>query len=149
MDVKPTPLAALLAAVLATATLGASAGEVYKWVDPAGRTHYSDMPRPGWERVDLRGSNAVANATAPAAAESADGGESGEATEAGTDTAAREQLRAEECQRAKDQLASYQRAPNIVERDALGNEKEYSSEERLQLLERTQKRVDEYCGTAQ
>lgn len=32
---------------------GAAAGQVYKWVDENGVTHYSDQPMPGAEQIDL------------------------------------------------------------------------------------------------
>ncbi|MFA5941223.1 MAG: DUF4124 domain-containing protein [Sinimarinibacterium sp.] len=141
MDVKSTFLALLCAATV----YGVHAGQVYKWVDPSGRVHFSDTPQQGWKLVDLNESPATS--TTADAETDADAGavaEGGDTDGAQTDT--REQLRAEECKRAKTQLASYKGAAKIVERDALGKEKDYSSEERLQLLEQTQKRVTEMCG---
>lgn len=131
MDVKSTFFALLCATA---AVFGVHAGQVYKWVDPNGRVHFSDTPQPGWKAVDLNESPAT---SAAAESDAADGGD-----QANT----REQLRAEECQRAKTQLATYKSATKIVERDALGKEKEYSNDERLQLLEQTQKRVNDFCG---
>lgn len=34
----------ILAVILATATAGALAGELYRWVDPSGKVHYGDVP---------------------------------------------------------------------------------------------------------
>lgn len=129
MDVKST-FFALLCGVAAYA---AQAGQVYKWVDPSGRVHFSDTPQQGWTPVDLSGAQAAADEATAENAGAADDG-------------SRAKLRAEECKRAKEQLESYQKAPKILERNALGKEKEYSSEERLQLIEQQQKRVRDYCG---
>lgn len=141
MDVKST----LMAVLCGAAALAAQAGEVYKWVDPAGRIHFSDLPQPGWQRVDLRTSGSSAPGSASVATSAADEAEPANG-DAAASVAAREKLRAEECARAKDKLESYRRAAKIVERDGLGNEKEYSTEERLKLLELTQKNVTELCG---
>lgn len=157
MDVKST----FIALLCGIAALAAQAGQVYKWVDPNGRVHFSDTPQQGWQPVDLSGASTSdaapgapaateedagdAEEEAPASAETAESTETAEGTEA--DASTRTKLRAEECTRAKEQLDSYKRAPKIVERDALGKEKEYSSEERLQLIEQQQKRVSDYCGT--
>lgn len=130
MDVKSTFFALLCAAAVS----GVHAGQVYKWVDPSGRVHFSDTPQPGWRAVDLNESPATSTAAESDAADSGD------------QVGPRDQLRAEECQRAKTQLATYKSATKIVERDALGKDKEYSNEERLQLLEQTQKRVKDFCG---
>lgn len=41
------------AAALAAACAGASAADVYKWVDAQGRVHYGDQPPPGTRPADL------------------------------------------------------------------------------------------------
>lgn len=128
----------LIAVLMCAATFGVSAGQVYKWVDPNGRVHFSDTPRPGWTAVDLK--------SAPSLSADATGAESTEGGTEGESSAARDRLRADECKRRKEQLDSYLTANKIVERDALGKEKEYSQEERLQLIEQTQKQVEELCG---
>lgn len=130
----------LVAVLMCAATFAVSAGQVYKWVDPNGRVHFSDTPRPGWTAVDLKSAPSLSADTA--------GAESSEEGAAGESTAARERLRADECKRRKEQLDSYLTANRIVERDALGKEKEFSQEERLQLIEQTQKQVAELCGPA-
>lgn len=130
----------LIAVLMCAATFAAGAGQVYKWVDPNGRVHFSDTPRPGWAAMDLKAAPSLS-------ADAADAVESSEEDGDGQGTAARERLRADECRRRKEQLDSYLAAAKIVQRDALGKEKEYSQEERLQLIEQTQKQVAELCGT--
>lgn len=145
-------------AVIAAAAFAASAGQVYKWVDPNGRVHFSDTPRPGWKAVDLNApgtAEAAAAAAEPTAEDETDAvTEAGDAATdaavedegAGADAAISPQLRAEECARAREQLESYRNATKIVERDAEGKEKEYSTSERLQLIQQTQQRVTELCS---
>ena len=93
MPIKTGSFALLLLA----AAFSAGAGQVYKWVDAEGRIHYSDTPRPGWKRVDLKVAPGFAPATAqtPAAQSGAEGGESPE----------RAKLRAEEIAAAKEAAA--------------------------------------------
>lgn len=137
----------LFAVLMCAATFAVSAGQVYKWVDPNGRVHFSDTPRPGWTAVDLK--SAPTPSADPAAAEAApqDEPSSGDAdTAAETGVTDRERLRAEECKRRKEQLESYRQATKIVERDAQGKEKQYSETERLQLIEQTQRQIAELCG---
>ncbi|MEW6167378.1 MAG: DUF4124 domain-containing protein [Pseudomonadota bacterium] len=139
-------------AVIAAAAFAASAGQVYKWVDPNGRVHFSDTPRPGWTAIDLNApGTAEAAAAEPAAADATQARDatSDAAVEdegAGAGAAISPQLRAEECARAREQLESYRNATKIVERDAEGKEKEYSTKERLQLIQQTQQRVTELCS---
>lgn len=103
-------------------TGSAIAADVYKYVDPAGRIHYGDRPQDGWKRVDIK----PPGAAAPAAA----GGP-------GIDQAA--------CDKKTKNVAEYKDAGRIVERDSLGREKEYSEEERKQLIALAQKQADEAC----
>ncbi len=128
----------VVALLLSAVACSVGAAQVYKWVDAQGRMHYSDTPKPGWKRVDLNVAPGFAPVTIDGA--SASGGADP------TDT--RAQLRAEECQRRRDQLESYRKAATVVSRDALGNEKAYSEEERLQLIEQTQRQVVELCGSS-
>lgn len=118
--------------LIASGAVGA--GQIYKWVDPSGGIHYGDQPQPGWKPVDVNPLPA-GDAAAPVAS-----GESGD------EGAAAAERRAAECQRRKEQLASYRNASNIVERDSLGNERQYNEEDRLKLIEMTERQVRELCG---
>lgn len=138
----------LIAVLMCAATFGVSAGQVYKWVDPNGRVHFSDTPRPGWTAVDLKSApslSADADAAEAAPQDEPIAASSEESSE-GEGMDARERLRAEECKRRKEQLESYRQATKIVERDPQGKEKQYSESERLQLIEQTQKQIAELCG---
>jgi hypothetical protein len=132
--------------LLLAATCSATAGEVYKWVDGEGRVHFSDAPRAGWKRVDLKAAPGFAPvSTAP----ESDGGAvqdgSGDSAGEGVDSPERAKLRAEECQKRRDQLETYRKANAITERDSLGNERTFTEDQRLQLIEQTQRQVNELC----
>jgi hypothetical protein len=132
------------AVLLCVCAFAASAGQVYKWIDANGRVHYSDTPRPGWTRVDVRTGGGLQSVTAaPEAAAETDvaGSDAEESPE-------RARLRAEECQKRRDQLETYRTSTQIIERDNLGNERTYTEEQRLQLIEQTQRQVNELCAPA-
>ncbi len=141
----------LLLAVLLAATFGASAQQVYKWVDANGKVRYSDMPQAGWKRVDPATGTVVESAviSSPDVESGETEAEDFAADDGAVETADGEPsaaLKAEECKRRKDQLATYKSANRIVEQDAKGKEKVYSEMERLKLIETTQRQVRELCG---
>jgi hypothetical protein len=103
--------------------LPAMAADVYKWTDAQGHVHYGDQPTATAQKV---------------------------ITDTNTDAGPKEDPavhahRVEECGRKRDQLGTYQGAARIVEKDALGNEKEYSDVDRKKLIEITQKQIDDGC----
>lgn len=112
---------------MAMSTLTAHA-DVYKWKDANGRVHYGDQPASGAEKVNAGPANAAAADAADNAADQS------------------AQKRAEECSRMREQLANYKTASKIVETDSLGNQKEFSDDERKKLLDRTQKQIAGNCG---
>lgn len=115
---------------LMLASLPAAAAEVYKWVDAGGRIHYGDQPQPGWKRVDVN---------APPASNQAPGAAPAPVTTYGTvDRAA--------CEQKRKDLESYEKATRLIERDGLGREREYSADERKQLIEMTKKQADDICS---
>lgn len=119
-------LACVLLLAFAAGTAGA--GKVYRWVDAQGKVHYSDRPD-GGKAVEVRPG---VTSTVPAA-------------KPGADAAADEQ-RAALCTQKREQLATYKNASRIVEKDSLGNEKEFSAEEQLKLIEKTEQDIKALCG---
>ena len=113
---------------MAMSALNAHAA-VYKWKDADGRVHYGDQPTAsGAEKLN-------AGAVNGAAADDVD-----------NPADQTVQKKAEECSRKRDQLANYKKASKIVETDSLGNQKEFTDDERKKLLERTQKQMTDSCG---
>jgi hypothetical protein len=113
--------------ILALAAGAATAQEknTYRWKDEKGRTHYSDVAAPRSEKLDIK-PNGKVNALTPAQRAAENMGR--------------------ECQRRRDQLASYLQAGDITETDALGNSRSYTEQEKQQLIERVKEQVKEYCG---
>lgn len=112
--------------LLLTLALSAQAAQLYKWTDKDGRVHYSDKPVASAQKVEVKapGPSQPATAADPKLAEA----------------------RAKECENKRTQLTEYQKATKVIERDSLGKEKEFSEEERVQLIARVQKQVDELCA---
>jgi hypothetical protein len=106
---------------------GAQAAEVYKWTDEKGRVHFSDRPVPSAKKIEIK----------PPANTPPD-----EPSEADAARIARE------CEARREQLLTYQKAARVIERDSLGNEKEFTEAERQQLIARTQHQIQQYCSGA-
>ncbi len=121
-----------LALVVAALFGVAEAGQIYKYVDAQGRVHYADQPQPGWKRVDVR---------PPTNSQESEWSEPGVARGADLERAA-------ECARKQEQLKTYRNAARIVERDSLGRDKEYSADERKQLIEKTETEIESLCSSA-
>lgn len=106
----------------------AGANSVYKWTDKNGRVHYGDRPAANAEKVELKPGTV---ATDPVAA-----------------AATPEAKRAAECTQQKEQLTVYQNTERLVERNALGEDREYSAEDKQKLIALTQNKIRELCGPA-
>jgi len=105
----------------------AYSGQVYKWVDAAGHVHYSDQPHPGAKPIGPQ------TVVVPAAKETVVAGEKLAPNLA-------------DCEKKKKDLDHYRTAAKIVERDALNREREFTQDERQQLVELTQRQVDQLCA---
>jgi len=126
---RALPLIVSLSLALVSAAHAQGSGKhTYRWTDDKGRVHYSDVPAPKSERVDVKASGKVSAVPAEVAAAEA---------------------RARECQRRKDQLASYNGASDISETDSLGNTRSFSEAEKKKLVERINQQVKDVCGDAE
>lgn len=118
--------------MLAMCSLGASAAEVYKWKDANGRTHYGDRPNVSAEKITVKpGSGAD-----PSIAES--GRKELEALKM------RDQKYAS-CQQKREHIDTLKTAGRIIEKDGLGREKEYSGDEKTQLVQRAEADYAKAC----
>ncbi len=123
---------ALGALLLMVALQAGAAGKTYRWVDAQGKVHYGDQPPPNAAEITpgkspaAQAASTVANAAVPARPVSG-------------------ALGPEECQRRRDLLASYRNAAAITETDALGNRRDYSEDERQQLIARTEQALRDGC----
>lgn len=121
----------------------AGAGGVYRWTDRAGVEHYGDIPVAGAEPVPLPESAKRQASRDPVPAETGAG--TGGASDGDAPDAESPEFLAARCEQKKKQLASYQNSVSVVERDALGNEREYSAQERDQLIKITRSEIGRLC----
>ena len=106
----------------------ALAGDVYKWVDKDGKTHFGDRPKTGGEEVEIR----TGGGKGPALHDPAE--------------VVRVTEHDAECQRRKQKLGVYKAAPSISETDNLGKMREYSEQERLEFIKRYEQQTAEACA---
>lgn len=114
--------------LLCACSFAAHAEKMYRWVDAQGKVHFSDRPQGNARVIDVR------PGSGPGAADSK--------------SALASRIDAAECRRRQDQLAGYRQSERIVEKNALGVEREYTPEERNRLLRLTEQAVAESCGAA-
>lgn len=106
------------------------AERIYRWTGADGKTHYGDMP-PGNAR-DVRGLEPRIGATRPPPAA---------ATQTEQEVAAREAA----CATKRAQLGTYRNAVQLVERDSLGRQREFTAEERQQLVAKVEAEIQASC----
>jgi hypothetical protein len=123
-------LSAIAAALLLCASAAADS-TLYRWVDKNGNVHYGDDPAANAQRVNPNQLDGIGSSGGSVGAEEAQ--------------AAKQQA---ECKKKSDDLARYQNAISITETDALGNSREYSAEQKDQLVANTQKYIDQHCSAA-
>lgn len=122
-----TLIVSLSLALLSSTHAAGNGKHTYRWTDEKGRVHYSDVPAPKSERVDVKATGKVSAVPPEVAAAEA---------------------RARECQRRKDQLASYNSAAEVTETDSLGNTRSFSEAEKKKLVERISQQMKDVCGDA-
>lgn len=126
-------LSGLAAAALLFAAAAGADPTLYRWVDKDGHVHYGDQPTaPNAQQISPNVSNTSDTSG------SSSGGADGPAPAKQT----------ADCKNKADELARYKSASSITETDPLGNSREYTAEQREQLLARTQKYLDEHCAQA-
>ncbi|MCI0750087.1 MAG: DUF4124 domain-containing protein [Nevskiales bacterium] len=115
---------ALIVLVAGFGCAAAPASEVYRWVQE-GEVYYGDRPKQEAELLEVKPGSGP--------------GEPPEEVQARAEKMA-------ECERLKEQLASYKRAPGLKEVNALGGERVMSPEEHRKLIALTEKKVTEACA---
>ena len=116
------PLGLMLAA-------NAQAGDrTYRWTDAQGRVHYSDVKNENGEQVQIKLGSKVT-----------------ETPKEDQVTVAARQL---DCQRKKDQFTVYNSSAEITETDSLGRTRNYSPEERQQLIDAARQQMLSACEAA-
>jgi hypothetical protein len=123
----------------------AVAEKAYRWVDAQGHVHYGDQPGKGAEVIKVRPGTLppVAGKPAEKVPEPSAGASSSDAPPEDPRVVA--QRRAADCGRRKEQLNTYRHAVRIVEKNSLGDEREYSAEEKERLIKLTEEQIAETC----
>lgn len=122
----------LLSALALAWACVADAGPLYRWVDGHGQVHFSDVPAPGAQRLNLQ---AATPRSAPRYPGAATGPQGADALRMSAD-----------CQKLKGQLKAYRAAATITETDALGKTHSFSDVEKRQLIALTDMRMRKACG---
>ena len=150
--------AVVLLGSLALPAVGAAA--VYKWVDPQGRIHYSDLPPPPEGKllsVDTTGQHTPTQRAPEASSRSATPPVTGPISGPGSNPEAVARLketvdndvssaRADQCKQAQDKYQNYVRSRRLY-KEGPNKERIYLSDVELET-ERLQAKhdVDEFCG---
>lgn len=123
---------AVLGLFVAAQTAHGAAGErIYRWTGEDGKTHFGDQPpRDGRVIETVESKLGTSPALSP------------------TPSAPVRVASESECTNKRAQLSTYQNATRLVERDSLGREREFTAEEREQLVKKTQQELETQCGKA-
>lgn len=129
-------LSPAILAMVSSLFCSAAAADVYRWTDIDGNVHFGDRPQYVDEPIEVKTADIGDPDDAPdtAAPDTAD-----------ADAAALE-ARAENCEVASKRLAEYERADQLVGEDEYGRKRDIIGEERVEVLLRAQKDVEEFCG---
>lgn len=126
---------------------------MYKWVDEQGITHYSQTPPPSGNAQQIKPPPTPADSEAAVKRLEAQRQEAQKRHEAGQQDARESQksaesqaIREESCRLARQNLNTLEAHSRVAVRDADGNMKRLSEEERQTQLSEAKKQVDEYCN---
>lgn len=111
----------------------AHAEKIYRWTGADGKIQYGDLPPRGARNVQDFNRRIGTSAAAGSAA-------------AAPESEAQTEVRRTECATKFAQLKTFKTAARLVEKDSLGREREFTSAEREQLVERTQTDLDKQCA---
>lgn len=123
---------ALILALIGTGLLSTVVNaEMYRW-EKNGKVFYSDQPPPDRqvEKIDPQ----VPGTQKPAPKTSNDRQQQ------------INQIRSQECEKARARLIEYQNSPVLKQRNLKGEERELTSSERIDVIVRAQTDVNELCG---
>ncbi len=125
--------AAILALCLLTICGTSNAEKIFRWNNADGKVVYGDLPPSGARNVvQIDRRTARDNKT--------------QAPDTNEIAASQIDARSAECDQKRSQLETYRNASRLVEKDSLGNEREYTAEEKALLIGRTEVEIDVLCG---
>lgn len=123
--------------LLSALTATAHAGDIYRWVDAQGVTHYSD-------RATASRAEAIQLKTGPADSRVPDAQAASEQPAATLQSTA--QIRADECTKAQARLDSYRQADQLLFTDSDGEQREATPDERIQAIVRAETQTRAFCA---
>jgi hypothetical protein len=138
----------LACSVLLALSTGATAGQIYKWVDAQGNVHFGSQPPEGQEAASVNPNISQPKATPPASKPST--GDAGKAEQEAIDEKVKQEVareesnRKENCEKARYNLAQLKNNPR-VRMEMNGEIRKLSEEERQAQIAESEKAVTENC----
>lgn len=131
-------LSPFLVTLLFASTFAASAADVYRWVDDKGVTHYGD-------RASQAGSHTSTlksfNTDQPATTQNPSQSSSAPASDVGLSN----QVRSEQCEKAKKRLEDYNNADQLLVTDEQGKQREITPDEKVEAIVRAKRETQGFC----
>lgn len=132
------PLSPLLVTVLLASTFAASAADVYRWVDDKGVTHYGDnASQAGSHTSTLK----LFKTNEPDTADGRSPASPAPASDAGLSN----QVRSEQCEKAKKRLEDYNNADQLLVTDEQGQQREITPDEKIEAIVRAKRETQDFC----
>jgi hypothetical protein len=153
---KARQIALSCAVVALTFAAGATASEIYKWVDEDGNVHYEDRPsgaateeRLGvaYSRTDSSAVNNRVQARLDRQSERAEAkSQRAAAEQEAADNAAAEAERQQACERARARLETYLQSRRLYRTDANGERVYLDDSQRQEARQKAEEQVSEFCN---
>lgn len=153
---KARQIALSCAVVALTFAAGATASEIYKWVDEDGNVHYEDRPSGAAteERLNVTysrtNSGAVNDRTQARLDRQSERAEAksqrAAAEQEAADNAAAEAERAQACERARARLETYLQSRRLYRTDANGERVYLDDSQRQEARQKAEEQVSEFCN---
>ncbi len=139
----------LACSVLLTLSTGATAGQIYKWVDAQGNVHFGSQPPEGQEAASVNPNISQPKIAAPAAKAPEASGEDKEQEKLDEQARAAASKREEElkvyCERIRKDLAQMKASPRVrVEEN--GELRRLTEEERQDRIAKSEASIKENCN---
>jgi cytochrome c556 len=134
----------LAAALLLSLSPVSQAGQIYKWVDAQGQTHFDAQPPTGQSAQQISVQQAPASPAISPPKGNAQGDQKAINAKVKTQIADQEAKRAKYCEDVRTNLAQYQNNPRIHE-EVKGEVRRLTEEERQARIAATEKAIKDNC----
>lgn len=138
----------LTGSLLLALSASATAGQVYKWVDAQGNTHFGAQPPQGQEATSINTTVAPPKAAAPAApvlpSFEDDAEQQAADAKVKAEVAAKEAERKKYCEGARTNLAQLRNNPRVMV-DVMGEPRRLTEEERQARIAENEQNIVEHC----